>query len=133
MTKDILSKLFYSFICTLIISLFASWILHITIEGFEVFQTVVYITLINVSLCIVNFTSSLTALLNLKLKIRENRILRLISIFGFPFLILIIIISFLVYKDIVMEFPQILMILIPSVTYILSLLYNFNKLKNLLS
>ncbi len=129
MAKEILSKLFYSFIYTLIISLFASFILHIIREGFEVFQTVVLITLTNICLCIINFISSLTALLNLKSNIRDNKTLSLLSFFGFPILILFSIISFLIYKNMIAEFPQILMILIPSTSYILSLFYNFNKIK----
>lgn len=128
MAKKILSKLFYSFIYALIISLFASLILHITREGFEVFQTVILITLINVFLCIINFISSLTALLNLKLEIRNNKVLSLLSYFGFPILILFFIISFLIYKNMTAEFPQILIILIPSISYILSLFHNFNKI-----
>lgn len=130
MTKEILARLFYSFIFSLTISLVISWTNYQTTEGFEGKQADFILVILTFLLCIINLMSSLTALFNLKTQIRENLILSALSFFGLPMIILIILlILFLVNRNPTETFLSLIMFSIPSISYLLSLLYNFIKFR----
>lgn len=130
MTKEILARLFYSFIFSLTISLVISWTNYQTTEGFEAKQADFILVILTFLLCIINLISSLTALFNLKIKIRENLILSALSFFGLPMIILIILlVLFLVNRNPTETFLSLIMFSIPSISYLLSLFYNFIKFR----
>lgn len=130
MTKEILARLFYSFIFSLTISLVISWTNYQTTEGFEAKQADFILVILTFLLCMINLISSLTALFNLKIKIRENLILSALSFFGLPMIILIVLlVLFLVNRNPTETFLSLIMFSIPSISYLLSLLYNFIKFR----
>ncbi|MCH4829248.1 hypothetical protein [Flavobacterium columnare] len=130
MTEEILKKLFYSFIWSFAISIVFSWLNYQATEGFEAKQADFILVVLTFFLCLLNFISSLTALLNLYKKIRESLVLSAISFFGIPLLILMdLLIQYLAHRNSSDTFLSFILLSIPSISYIVALAFNFIKFR----
>ena len=130
MKSDILKRLSYCLIFSLVISLIFYWTNYQSTEGFEAKQGSFLLVIVSIIYCFINFFASLTAFLNLNLKVRENIFLSTISFFGIPIIILLWTFTDILTKKNDNETIQsYLFLIMPSISYILSLTYHFIKFR----
>ncbi|MGZ4055469.1 MAG: hypothetical protein ACXVPU_05575 [Bacteroidia bacterium] len=128
MTRQILKRLFYSFLVATTVSLTISWTNYQSTNGLEARQGMFLVLILTFILCIANFILSLPAFLNAKPDVRNNIFISALTFGGLPLLLLILIgilnmtnksnsntpFSFLTFGG-------------PSIFYLCALAYNFYK------
>lgn len=85
MGKEILKRLFYTFIVSFAISFAFVWVNYEETNGLEARQAVFLSVLINLGINILNLILSLTAFLNINKKIRENMVTSMLSFLLLPY------------------------------------------------
>ena len=134
MKKEIGKRLFYCLIFSLSLSLIFSWTNYQSTEGFEAKQGSFLFVIFTFIYCFFNFFGSLTAFLNLNLKIRENIFLSAISFLSLPIIILLWLFNeFLAKKNDNETIQLFLLFSMPSISYILALTYHFIKFRRKLN
>ncbi len=134
MTKEILKRLFYTFLISFFISMFYAWTIYQSTTGFEARQGMFILVLVNFGINILNFILSMTALLNLNENIRGNIWTSMLSFFVLPFALLLLLIGLLVNSPApnirVKDFFE---IGLPSAVFCLTLTYHFYRFRQTLN
>lgn len=121
MGKEILKRLFYSFLFSLGLSLIILIIVSGSSEGSESNQALGIMIFYILFILICCFLSSLAAFFNLLVQIRSRLLLSLISFFALPLTVHI----FTILQNTEGDFSLLLVLYCPSSLYLLALLYHF--------
>ncbi len=129
MKKEIIKRLFYSFLIASAISMLFALINYLSTTGLEAKQGMFIIVLVTFGINILNFILSLTALLNVNKKVRENVVTSMLSFLIFTLGLLIILISKYVEDIEHTTIQEFLLIGLPFIASCLALTYQFYRFR----
>lgn len=132
MAKEILKRLTYSFLLTLLISISYAWNKLESTTGNEARQGMFIWILIVLILCTLNFISSLLALLNLNTSIRQNFWKSLLSFIFLPSVLLLVLLVFFLIDNHIQTISEFLIIGHIPIIYIAVLTFHFYRFKRTL-
>lgn len=121
MGKEILSRLFYSFLFSLGLSLSITILASKSSGGSESSQVLIIMIFYILFILLCCFLSSMTAFFNLLVQVKNKLFLSIISFFCFPLVIHI----YTILQNIKGPFSTLLIFYSPSSLYLLALIYNF--------
>ncbi|HET6224810.1 MAG TPA: hypothetical protein VFF27_00930 [Bacteroidia bacterium] len=130
MGKEILKRLFFTFIISFAISFAFVWVNYEETTGLEARQAVFLSVLINFAINILNLILSLTAFLNINKKIRENIVTSMLSFLLLPYgLFVSLFILFVVSKSENSTIEDFLSVSSPSILFCAVLSFQFYRFR----